>query len=155
MKKERLIEELEAYLREELAAVQAQAHSEGQSNGPNEKRTAAVVELERQLLMYRFLPKREALPDDPIAPGALVELELCGEGTDEEPPGGSANQGSQKTPRSFCLIVPSGGGLILSVDGQPVQVVTPQSPLGEALLGHRKSDVITVKTRRYRILGLT
>jgi transcription elongation GreA/GreB family factor len=72
-------------------------------------------------------------------PGALVELELGGR-------------------KALYLIVPQGGGLVLSVEGEPVQVITPQSPLGEAVLGRKKGDAVTVATasgeRVYRLVRL-
>ena len=77
---------------------------------------------------------------DLVAPGALVELD-CG-GT-----------------RAFYFLVPQGGGLIARVNGCPVQVVTPQSPIGEALLGRKAGDCLEVETRSgtraYKILAIS
>jgi transcription elongation GreA/GreB family factor len=45
------------------------------------------------------------------------------------------------------------------VEEKPVQVVTPQSPLGEALLGKKVGDRVRVEirggVREYRLLTLT
>lgn len=98
-----------------------------------------VAELERLRQMYRFLPRREYGAGDVIVPSALVELEL-------------------DSKRMHCLMVPSGGGLVLSVEGAPVQVVTPASPLGEALLGKKQGEKIEVAirggVRSYRIISV-
>lgn len=130
MKKHQVIEQLQAYLVEELRTVAA---------GASEQERARAGEIQRLLTMYRFLPVRELNDQDVICPASLVELELNGI-------------------RAFYFIVPQGGGLITQVDGQPLQVITPQSPLGEALLGKRVGEIIQVpianKVREYRVISL-
>ena len=86
------------------------------------------AEFQRLYDVYRFLPLRNFGPADTIVPSALVELSL--EGT-----------------RAFYFLAPAGGGLILSVDGKPVQVITAQSPLGECLLGKKQGDQVRVESR--------
>ena len=86
------------------------------------------TELESLLTMYRFLPSREYLPHEPIIPSSLVSLQI-----------GSAT--------THTFIVPRGGGFITTVDGKPLQVLTPQSPLGEALLGKKTGDRVQVEIR--------
>jgi hypothetical protein len=97
-------------------------------------------EIRRLLTIYRFLPRRHYEADDRIIPSALVELKLS-------------------ATRAFYFVAPQGGGLVTRVDGQPVQVITPQSPLGEALLGKKKGDRISVEirggTREYEVLSVT
>jgi len=83
-------------------------------------------EIDRLLDVYRFMPKREYPAKDPIVPSSLVELET-----------GSTT--------AFYFIAPAGGGLVLRVDGKPVQVLTAQSPLGEALVGHKAGESIQVE----------
>lgn len=96
--------------------------------------------IEGLLTQYRFMPKRKYGLDDVVIPSALVELELNGS-------------------RAFYFMAPAGGGLVMRVDGRPVQVITPQSPLGEALLGKRAGDRVEVAIgsgiRAYEIVGLT
>ncbi len=129
MNKDKVIEEIEAYLREELIVAQG----EGQDD-------LAVREINRLLTMYRFLPKRKYGRDDVIIPSALVELKL----------GGIS---------AFYFIAPQGGGLVTRVEGKPVQVITPQSPLGECLLGKRAGDRVRVETRsgirEYQIISIS
>jgi hypothetical protein len=96
--------------------------------------------IEGLLAQYRFLPRREYGVDDVIVPSALVELELNGS-------------------RAFYFVAPAGGGLVMRVEGRPVQVITPQSPLGEALLGRRRGERVEVRAgagvRAYAIVGLS
>lgn len=106
------------------------------ANAGDEERQA---ELKRLQLIYRFLPVREYGKDDVIIPSSLVELAL-GE------------------TRAYYFVAPQGGGLITNVDGRPVQVITPQSPLGEALLGKKVGDEIRVEirggVRQYRVMSM-
>ena len=96
--------------------------------------------IQKQLTMYRFLPMRDFNEQDVIVPSSLVELEISGR-------------------RAFYFIVPSGGGLIMRIDEKPVQVITPQSPLGDALLGKKVGNTIRVDSsgtaRDYRIVSLS
>lgn len=64
--------------------------------------------------------------DAPVALSALVELE--GEGS-----------------RSVVFVAPAGGGTRLALAGVTVQVVTPASPLGKALIGARAGDDVEVQ----------
>lgn len=131
MKKKDVIQQLEAFLVDELAAI---------ADSDVETDKVRMAEIHRQLLMYRFLPAREYGADDVVCPTALVELELNGV-------------------QAFYFVVPQGGGLVTRVGGKAVQVITPQSPLGEALLGRKTGDSVEVevsgKTRRYRVVGIS
>lgn len=124
MDKRRVVEEITAFLNDELAEA-----------GPER-----AAEIRRLLQMYRFLPVREFGPDDVVCPSALVGLELQG------------------GPTTHFLIVPSGGGLVTRIEGLPVQVITPQSPMGEALMGKKAGDQVVVEARTekrcYRVLSV-
>jgi len=100
------------------------------------------------LLMYRFLPIREG--DDIAAPGSLLHI-----ATETQPQ--AAPHSARK---SWVLIVPSHGGLVTEFQGSPVQVVTPQSPLGELLLGCKAGESRSLASssgtqRTYRILSVS
>lgn len=130
--KRALIELLRTHLEEE----RDQALQRGDADAEQ------VQEIERQILMYRFLPVSELGVDDVICPAALVELELEGSAV-----------------RSLYLVVPRAGGLVTRFEGQPVQVVSPQSPIGEAILGRRLGDQIELgvrggNVRRYRVVAI-
>jgi len=107
------------------------AHFEAEPSSDTQKRA---------LLMYRFLPVRESAPDDVIAPGSLIQVEVMGR-------------------QSWIFLVPQHGGLVTHVHGMPLQVMTPQSPLGELLLGKKAGQELNLKThsgaeRVYRILSV-
>lgn len=112
MDKRKVIEQIKAYLVEELESADEE-HAR---------------ELKRLLTVYRFLPQREYGKDDVVVPSAMVELKLGGA-------------------RAYYFMAPQGGGLVTSVEGEPVQVITPQSPLGEALLGKKVGDTVEVAVR--------
>ena len=116
MEKAKLISEIKNYLvGEKNEAIQAQDAEKAD-------------ELERLILMYRFLPVRTYTHEDVIIPSALVELKF-------------------RESSAYYFVAPQGGGLVTRVEGRAVQVITPQSPLGEALLGKKVGDVIQVKLR--------
>lgn len=129
--KKKIIQEIQSHLADELASL-----------AKNEQSTEAlerIVEIQRLLLQYQFLPIREYGVEDVICPATLVELDLAGL-------------------RTYCFIVPQGGGMIMQIDGKPVQVVTSNSPLGGALLGKRVGDSIELQvgrsTRIYRVVSI-
>jgi hypothetical protein len=129
MNKRTLISEIESYLKDELSAI-VPGSPEALTKGD---------ELNRTLTMLRFLPVRDYTSDDPVVPSALVELRL-------------------ESQTAFYFLVPSGGGLITRVDGKPVQVITPQSPLGHAMLGKKVGDLLSVQVRdsvrEYKIISV-
>lgn len=86
------------------------------------------AELQSLITMYRFLPARPYEGHEPIIPTSLVRLKI-GEAT------------------TYSFIVPRGGGFITSVEGVPLQILTPNSPLGEALLGRKSGDKVSLEVR--------
>jgi len=89
-------------------AIEASYLAEGQARQAAE--VAASIETLEGMLV------RALGPTDPIAPGALVELESSG-GLD------------------WYFLAPCAGGAELISEGVPVLVITPQSPLGGAMSG--------------------
>jgi transcription elongation GreA/GreB family factor len=130
--KKQVVEQLQLYVAEELSDLVQESETSGKALPER------AEELRQQLVMYRFLPVRDYGQDDIICPGGLVELE-------------------HNQTKAFYFIVPNGGGLITRVEGSPVQVVTPQSPLGGALLGRKLGEKIQVivggKNREYTVVG--
>mgnify|MGYP000918019993 FL=1 len=96
-----------------------------------------VDDLSSALSAVQAMSLRPFRDDQPIAIGALVQVEE----DDQE--------------RLF-FIAPEGGGTALA-DGA-VQVVTPRSPLGRALLGKRVGDVCSLsvasRTRELAVVGI-
>jgi hypothetical protein len=61
--------------------------------------------------------------------------------------------------RNFYFIAPKGGGSTVTLDGINVQVITPQSPLGDAIVGRKAGDPIEVEgkdvVREYLVLTVS
>lgn len=146
MNKRDLVSRLKAGLEREIEVIERAAHSAREAatheeNRPeNDKDTRAVEaaylagaqadrarDLERILNALEFLPLRPFREEDAIAAGALIEVEV-----DEK--------------RCHYFLAPQGGGLRADLDGVVVQVITPQSPMGKALLGKSVGDVVEVRT---------
>lgn len=88
---------------------------------------ARAAELKSTLQQLSELEPRAFGPEDPIRALALVEL---------------VDTDTDATLRVF--LSPVGGGLKVKVQGALVQVVTPRSPLGDALMGKRAGDLVEV-----------
>jgi len=86
-----------------------------------------VVELQGAVNQLKAMELRDFSKGVPIALGALVSV------ADE-----------RETVHYF--LAPAGGGLRLALAGREVRVVTPQSPIGQALLGKRQGDDLDLRT---------
>lgn len=73
----------------------------------------------------RKLPVRDFAATDEIDLGAVVKL-------------------SSKRESSFYFIAPRAGGTEVALDGDDVLVITPQSPLGQQLVGRKQGEKIKV-----------
>lgn len=58
-------------------------------------------------------------------------------------------QSESKT--NWILLLPKGGGQSFKYDEKNIQVVTPESPLGQALIGRQTNDEIQINSRHYEI----
>ncbi len=87
-----------------------------------------AAEIQGSIEFYHTLVPAAFQPGDPIAIGALVEVQANGHST-------------------WYFLGPRAGGLEISVDGHAVLVLTPQSPLGRELLGRREGDSVSVPGR--------
>lgn len=98
-----------------------------------------VGEIEEVLYLLEHLAVKNYSAADKIAVGALIEV-----------------QSSNK--RSFMLLMPKGGGQIIKFEGHTIQLITVQSPLGEALVGLQVGDSAEVETgstyKEYEIISL-
>ena len=163
--KSQVIEQIESELRRELATLtqaarsahEAATHAESRSEDQHDTRgleasylagaqAARASEIERQLQIFQKIPRTPAHPNSPISSGALIELE---------------EKAGKSQPRSLCLLSPAGGGIVVRLGELKVQVITPQSPLGEALLGSRQGDDIEIETdsklgttKSYKIISI-
>ena len=84
-----------------------------------------VHEIETALMAYRNLSVRPQA-DEPICVGALVALDQ--EGLDR-----------------LIFLGPDGAGLRMVDEGREVLVITPRSPLGQALLGRETGDEVELQ----------
>ncbi len=102
--------------------------------------TKRAAELETQISYYRALLAAPANSTNEVNLGTLVETE----------------QASGR--RAFYLLVPEGGGLSITYEGKPVNVITPHAPLGESLVGARIGETIDFENsggvRRVRVVGV-
>ena len=87
-----------------------------------------ATETEQALAVYQALELKKFLEKTPIDVTALVELEFDGT-------------------RSLHFLGPKGGGLEILHKGTEVLVITPESPLGQQLLGKKAGDSIKFQTR--------
>ncbi|HEX7453233.1 MAG TPA: GreA/GreB family elongation factor [Polyangiaceae bacterium] len=86
-----------------------------------------VVELQSAVNQLKAMELRDFSRGVPIALGALVAVE-----------------DDRETVHYF--LAPAGGGLRLPLAGREVRVVTPQSPIGQALIGKRQGDDLDLRT---------
>lgn len=127
--------DLETLERAQRAALEGATHEEAKPENDKDTRaleqsylargqTMRITELQTGLAQVQAMPVRDFESGDPAALGALVTIE------DDE--------GSR-----VLFIAPAGGGSRLG--GGAVQVTTPRSPLGRALLGKTEGDDIELR----------
>lgn len=140
-------EALRASMQSALEAIAASAadaregavHEESRAEGDKDMRSTEqsylargqamrAEELAEEIARFASMEPRAYGGDDAIGPGALVAVTV----DDEE--------------RVFYL-VPCGGGTELDVGGVRVTVVTPSSPVGNALVGRRAGDDFELSAR--------
>jgi transcription elongation GreA/GreB family factor len=96
-----------------------------------------VLELEKAKQEFESLDAADWPPKTPVEIGALLTLR------------GSANE-------DVYLLGPRAGGIEVDCEGTPVTVITPQSPIGQQLLGKIEGDSITIpqgrEPRRFKIV---
>ena len=97
-------------------------------------------ELLQAVEAYESFAAKRFAPEEAIDVGALVELEADGASS------------------SFFL-GPKGGGLEVEQNGAEITVITPQSPIGQNLMGKKKGDRWTTKlggkTVKYHIAAVS
>jgi transcription elongation GreA/GreB family factor len=132
----RLATELELY-RKAARAARAEATDE-QSKAENKYDTRGLeasylargqsrqaAEIEQSIQAFERMAVRTFNSNDPLDLGALVELESDGE-------------------RSVYFIGPRAGGTEVTQGRQEVLVITPESPLGQQLVGKKQGDKLQI-----------
>jgi len=98
-----------------------------------------VKDIEELISICKFQQVRNFNPGEAIAITAIVEIES----------GDKIN---------WFLFLPKGGGFTVNFENKKIQVITPVSPLGQALVGLTVGEVATVemqgKKRDYEILSI-
>ncbi len=98
-----------------------------------------VGEIEELLFVFKNLEIKSFSNSDSILSTALVEVE-------------------SEDKKSFVFLMSKGGGIQLNIDSMAVQIITPHSPLGEALLGLKVGDVAVVESSKkvleYEVLNI-
>ena len=135
-----IVREIEVLMSAARSAHEAATHEESRPENDKDTRgleaaylagaqAARARELEKVENALAFLVLRAFAPGDAVALSALVHVELDGE-------------------HPCYFIAPVGGGMKASVDGVEILVVTPQSPVGSALIGRLAGDVIELRVKQ-------
>jgi transcription elongation GreA/GreB family factor len=124
--------ELEGYARSARTAHEEATHEQSKAENKydtrgleasylahGQSRLAAATQQARQ--EFASLTLRDFGPDDPIDPGALVEIKRAGG-------------------RALYFIGPRAGGTEVALGKDEVLVLTPESPLGQQLIGRKMGD---------------
>ncbi|HEY1172682.1 MAG TPA: GreA/GreB family elongation factor [Verrucomicrobiae bacterium] len=159
MKKQALIKKIIAQLTADLklyykAALSARAEAtDPQSKAENKYDTRGLeasylargqsrqaAETEAAIEEFQKLIVKDFTPEEPINLGALVELDAKGE-------------------KMLYFIASRSGGLEVIVGKRDILVITPQSPLGQQLIGKKQGDRIKMEIAGtksdYRILSVS
>ena len=129
---ERLTEELQVYFRAAQFSRAEATHESSKAESKYDTRgleasylargqSKQAAELEAAIAEFEKLAVRNFGAGEPIELGALVELEHGGESL-------------------FYFLGPRAGGTEILHDKKEILVVTPQSPLGEQLVGKKSGD---------------
>ena len=98
-----------------------------------------VLDARETLSAFKHLNIKNFSKADPIQSTALIAVDVNGK-------------------KTWFFYMSVGGGLSAEWDGKKIQVITPASPLGEALLGLKTGDFATVEqgddVKEYEILSV-
>ena len=98
-----------------------------------------AAEIQSAIAAFEKLDTRKFGAGEPIDVGAFVELEFDGE-------------------KTAYFIGPRAGGTEVQHDQREILVITPQSPLGEQLLGRKQGEVLKLKLadaqNQYRVTAV-
>jgi transcription elongation GreA/GreB family factor len=128
----RLTEELQVYFRAANASRAEATHEQNKAEDKYDTRgleasylargqSRQAAEIESAIAEFEKLAARQLADGEAIDIGALVELEHGGE-------------------NSFYFLGPRAGGTEVVHDKKEILVITPQSPLGEQLMGRKQGD---------------
>jgi transcription elongation GreA/GreB family factor len=129
---DQLISELDVYFKAARAAHAEATHEQSKAENKYDTRgleasylargqSRQAAEIEQAIAQFQKLPIREFGPADPIDLGAFVELHTNGE-------------------KSYYFVGPRAGGTEVIAGNKQTLVITPQSPLGQQLVGKMRGD---------------
>ena len=132
----RLVQELEIYSKAANAARAEATHEQSKAENKYDTRgleasylargqSRQAAEIVHAIEQFEALSARPFAAGQPIDVGALVELEGRGE-------------------RAFYFIGPRAGGTEVEHGEHEILVITPQSPLGQQLVGRKQGDRLSM-----------
>jgi transcription elongation GreA/GreB family factor len=148
--RQKLEAELQSITLAAKAAHEAATHEESKAEDSHDTRglessylagaaAQRAADIQQQIHLYKFMEPKSFHEDDAVGSTAIVEVESNGR-------------------KSFYFIAPQGGGMKIQLGAHSVLVVTPQSPLGEEVMGRKTGDVIEIEaqgvTREYEIISI-
>lgn len=151
--------EVEAQTASAKAAHEAATHEESKAEDAHDTRgveasylagaqAARIAELKSVILEYKTLQERSIAatrPDSTVAVGAIVVIQPL-VGVDSERAKGAPIE---------ALFAVRGGGTTVEVEGKTYSIFTPNSPIGEAILGGSPGEVVEIESkagnRAYRV----
>src|SRR5882672_11442453 len=133
----KLGEELAVYLKAAQASREEATHESSKAENKYDTRgleasylargqSKQAAEVVQAIQEFESLPTRDFAPDEAIDLGALVELK-------------------SKNESAFYFIGPRAGGTEVMHEKKEVLVITPQSPLGQQLVGGRQGDLVKLQ----------
>ncbi len=157
--KQKLVEMIIAKIEEELrvlvtaakAAHEAATHEESKAEDQHDTRgleasylagaqAQRAGELQQLLIVFKNLKLKDLPSGSSIAVGAMVEV-------------------LSENRKAYYFLAPGGGGMSFTIEGKRINLISPQSPLGEELVGRKVGHTIEVETkgaiREYEILSVT
>ena len=129
--------ELELYIKAANAARFEATHEQSKAENKYDTRgleasylargqSKQAAEIIQAIKEFEALPARNFTADDPIDLGALVELEGKGE-------------------KTLYFVGPRAGGTEVRHEKKEILVITPQSPLGQQLVGRKQADKLQIE----------
>ena len=133
----RLAGELEVYFRAARASRAEATHEQSKAENKYDTRgleasylahgqSRQAAEIQAAIAAFEKLDARKFGDGEPASVGAFVELEMNGD-------------------KAAYFIGPRAGGTEVLHDKREVLVITPQSSLGEQLMGRKQGDVLKLK----------
>ena len=133
----KLMGELEVYFRAAEYARDEATHEQNKAENKYDTRgleasylargqSRQAAELEAAIVEFQKLAAKKFSGQEEINLGALIVLEMAGE-------------------QNFYFLGPRAGGTEVEHDRKEILVITPQSPLGEQLMGRKSGESLQLK----------